>query len=728
VGGGGTWTFSGENTSTGGSTSAALRLDLANGATLVADYGSNNATKFASAQRINFGGGNLTIKGNTSAATTVSPNSTELAGSLTAGSLGGFGSVLTTEKSGANALTVNLGTNTRATGGILSYLRVQGDGTVTTTTTLLNNVLAGVFIASDYATTNSSGVVVARPGVLAYTSLATNSGGSGTGVYSISGNFTSSIAANTNVQWYGMKINTTGAGQSYTATGNTTVNLLGTPNASLLFVGDHDYSINATTIGRLTADNRTQTILNTGSGVLTINAALATVSSNTGRILFGGPGKTVLTTGATGNAGAVGVAEGILSVSHNNALGSETASVYVQSGGTLELQNNITLNAANTLNLHGLGNGGNGALRNLGGDNVVAGNVVLGITSRMKTETGSSLRVNGAISAASGESSTLILDGGGTTTLAGAIDSTITGGLHKTGMGSATLLGANTYTGATTVSAGTLIIVKNNLTATITPADIVVAFSNTPTAGNYAILSGSLVRTSPVSVTISNTGWNGAFNTNTGVLTVTEVIKTTPEIIWSDPSAISYGTALSSTQLNASSSVPGAFVYSPTNGSVLNVGIHTLTAVFTAQNTNNYISPVTNTVTLVVNPAAPAGPTFASAYPGNAPSDLAPNGLTYLANYAFGGSSNQPAMLPVQDKSDSTKLTLVAYIRTNNTSGTLSVKGEKGSSLTNWDLPLIDGEVATDQSGAPTGTQKQIFTTPNSGPRLFLRLKATYTP
>ena len=502
VGGGGTWTFTGTNTSTGGGTSSGTRLDLANGATLVADYRSNNATKFASAQRVNFSGGNLTIKGNTNAATVVTLNSTELAGSLTAGSLLGFGSVLTTEKSGANALTVNLGGITRATTGLLSYLRVQGDGTLNTTQALANSILAGVFIGSDYATTNASGVVVARPDVLAYSALGTNSTGSGSTVYSISGNFTSSITNNTAVQWYGMKFNTTGAGQSYTATGNTTVNILGTQNASLLFVGADDYSINATTIGRATADNRAQTILNTGAGVLTINAALATVSGNTGRILFGGPGKTVLTTGATGNAGQVAVAEGTLSLSHNNALGSETANVYVQSGGTLELQNNITLSSANTVNLHGLGNGGNGALRNLSGTNTVAGNVVLGISGRIKAESGSSLTINGTVSAPDGETSTLILDGAGNTTLAGSIASSVTGGLNKTGSGTATLSGssANAYTGATLVTGGTLKLGKSADTTAIAGsvtvgagATLLLAASNQVADSGAVTLSGGTI-------------------------------------------------------------------------------------------------------------------------------------------------------------------------------------------------------------------------------------------
>ena len=44
------------------------------------------------------------------------------------------------------------------------------------------------------------------------------------------------------------------------------------------------------------------------------------------------------------------------------------------------------------------------------------------------------------------------------------------------------------------------------------------------------------------------------------------VNKATPVITWATPAAITYGTTLSSTQLNATASVPGTFVYSPAAG------------------------------------------------------------------------------------------------------------------------------------------------------------------
>ena len=81
------------------------------------------------------------------------------------------------------------------------------------------------------------------------------------------------------------------------------------------------------------------------------------------------------------------------------------------------------------------------------------------------------------------------------------------------------------------------------------------------------------------------------------------VNKATPVITWSNPTAITYGTALSATQLNASSSVGGSFVYSPAAGTVLSGGTQTLSVTFIPTNTTDYAT-ATASVTLLVNPAA----------------------------------------------------------------------------------------------------------------------------
>jgi hypothetical protein len=87
---------------------------------------------------------------------------------------------------------------------------------------------------------------------------------------------------------------------------------------------------------------------------------------------------------------------------------------------------------------------------------------------------------------------------------------------------------------------------------------------------------------------------------NLGALTITQV---TTSLTWATPAAITYGTALSGAQLNASSGgVAGAFVYSPATGAVLSAGTHPLNVTFTPTDGADY-STATASVTLTVNPA-----------------------------------------------------------------------------------------------------------------------------
>ena len=121
---------------------------------------------------------------------------------------------------------------------------------------------------------------------------------------------------------------------------------------------------------------------------------------------------------------------------------------------------------------------------------------------------------------------------------------------------------------------------------------------------NYAVdfaptiagaVSGSVI------VTDNSLGVTAATQTISLIATAT---KGTPPISWSNPAAISYGTALSSTQLDASSTLSGAFVYSPSSGTVLAAGSQTLSVTFNPTDTTDYNSGTDN-VTLTVNPAAP---------------------------------------------------------------------------------------------------------------------------
>jgi probable HAF family extracellular repeat protein len=83
------------------------------------------------------------------------------------------------------------------------------------------------------------------------------------------------------------------------------------------------------------------------------------------------------------------------------------------------------------------------------------------------------------------------------------------------------------------------------------------------------------------------------------------VSQAVPIVSWSNPQPIVYGTALSAAQLNATASAPGAFVYSPQAGTVLNVGpTQSLSVTFMPADTVDFSSSAA-TVVLSVLPATP---------------------------------------------------------------------------------------------------------------------------
>jgi glucuronoarabinoxylan endo-1,4-beta-xylanase len=75
-------------------------------------------------------------------------------------------------------------------------------------------------------------------------------------------------------------------------------------------------------------------------------------------------------------------------------------------------------------------------------------------------------------------------------------------------------------------------------------------------------------------------------------------------VTWPDPASIDWGTALSTAQLNARSSVAGTFAYTPAAGAKLEVGVQTLSVTFTPQDRTTS-SPSTVVRKLTVNKAAP---------------------------------------------------------------------------------------------------------------------------
>lgn len=148
------------------------------------------------------------------------------------------------------------------------------------------------------------------------------------------------------------------------------------------------------------------------------------------------------------------------------------------------------------------------------------------------------------------------------------------------------------------------------------PADIVYGTALSPTELNatanvggsfsYSPASGSLLDAGngqPLSVTFNPTD-SGNYTAATKTVAI-NVLKATPNVTWSNPADIVYGTALSATQLNATASIAGSFAYTPASGVVLNAGNgQTLSVLFTPTNATNY-NTVSRSVTINVLKATP---------------------------------------------------------------------------------------------------------------------------
>ena len=143
-------------------------------------------------------------------------------------------------------------------------------------------------------------------------------------------------------------------------------------------------------------------------------------------------------------------------------------------------------------------------------------------------------------------------------------------------------------------------------------ASVAGAFVYTPALGTVLSTLGS----NTLSVVFTPTDTTDYNNASASVIiTVNAPTKTTPTITWANPAAVTQGTALSATQLNATASVPGTFVYTPALGTVLStLGSNTLTVAYTPTDTSDYNNASAN-VTITVNAPTKTTPTITWANP-----------------------------------------------------------------------------------------------------------------
>ena len=133
-----------------------------------------------------------------------------------------------------------------------------------------------------------------------------------------------------------------------------------------------------------------------------------------------------------------------------------------------------------------------------------------------------------------------------------------------------------------------------------------VTLAGTPVAGSYVYspAAGTVpaAGTDTLTVTFTPTDTT-AYSTQTASVPLI-VSKATPVIAWAIPTAITYGTSLSTAQLNATSATSGSFAYTPAAGTVLTPGTQTLQVTLTPSDSTDYNS-ASATVSINVGAAAP---------------------------------------------------------------------------------------------------------------------------
>ncbi|MGC3967789.1 MAG: autotransporter-associated beta strand repeat-containing protein [Pirellulales bacterium] len=439
-------------------------------------------------------GDNVNILGATSNAVTIETGATLNLGNTSAQTIGTL-SLLGGAVTGTGALTINTSLSVSA-GGTISTINAP----LTLASAAVGSIAAGAqlsILTSNFNTTGSGAITIAAggqlildPGVGNSVTIARtlNTTGNGVGasgvVRSVSGsNFlTGAISSAASTSTFQVDSGL------LTISGNIT----GAAGGGIVFTG---------------AGNGVY------SGNFSGNTGQPLVKSGTGTWTFTG------TNGRTG--GGANINAGILNIQNSQALGVTTATgtglTTVAAGGTLQLQHptGLVVGLAGTPAVRPISINGGGAanaaaaVESISGVNALLGNITIAGNASISVAA-DSLTLGQSTGTFTLGANLLTLGGAGSGSIAAPITGT-TGGISKIGTGTWSITAAANYSGATTISGGTLAVTSTGSLAN-SGGIIVAAATTLDVAGT--ITGGALVQTAGI-VRV-----NGALGDATTTLTV----------------------------------------------------------------------------------------------------------------------------------------------------------------------------------------------------------------
>ncbi len=354
-----------------------------------------------------------------------------------------------------------------------AYVQAAGTNLLTGNATITGGVTVNggvVNLSGNNETTdalNGNGGTINNTGVASTLTIGMNNGGgtysgvitgaialvkNGTGTGTLSGN--NGYSGNTIINAGALVLGSSSAIPYGSGAGNVVVN-------GTLDVGNQNASINGLsgsgTINLTSTSGNETLIVGYNNASSTFGGIISDSSSSYQLGLTKVGTGTLVLSGNNVYYGATTVSGGALQLASSAALGNTAylGGVTVSNGAALQLSNNISISGVSeglpplTLNGTGISNGG--ALENVSGNNTYGGAITLGSATRINSDSG----LLTLSSFSSGGNFALTVGGAGNTLISAALPATVNS-LTKDGSGVLTLSGANSYVGATTISAGTL--------------------------------------------------------------------------------------------------------------------------------------------------------------------------------------------------------------------------------------------------------------------------------